>query len=113
MVATEQSTIAPSGPELPAAGVTATRPTTMPEQKPRAEGLCPISRSTSNQTRPPAAVPTNVFIIASAAEPFASSADPALKPNQPTHSRPVPIPVIVNECGGIGSLGQPTRLPRM
>ena len=41
---------------------------------------------------------------ASAAEPFASSAEPALKPNQPNHSSEAPIIVIVRLCGGIASL---------
>ena len=103
--ATAPSTIAPSGPELPAAGVTATRPATMPEQKPSAEPLWPASCSASIQASAAAAVATKVLIIARPAEPLASSAEPALKPNQPTHSRPVPIMVIVSECGGIGSVG--------
>src|SRR5687768_18475865 len=97
--------MAPSGPELPAAGVTATRPAITPEQKPRAEGLWPAARSAIIQNSAAEAVATNVLIIASAADPFASSADPALKPNQPTHSRPVPTMVSVSECGGIGSCG--------
>src|SRR3546814_20794580 len=94
--------MAPNGPELPAAGVTATRPATIPEQKPRAEALCPLRRSATIQESPAAAVATKVFIIASAAEPLASSAEPALKPNQPTQSRPVPMPVMVRLCGGMG-----------
>ena len=36
---------------------------------------------------------------ASAAEPFASSAEPALNPNQPNHSIEAPIIVIVRLCG--------------
>src|SRR3546814_3602279 len=64
----------------------------MPEQKPSAESLCPLRRSATIQESPAAAVATKVFIIARAAEPLASSAEPALKPNQPTQSRPVPMP---------------------
>src|SRR3546814_8560502 len=56
----------------------------------------------SIQESPTAAVATKVFIIARAAEPLASSAEPALKPNQPTQSRPVPMPVMVRLCGGMG-----------
>ena len=41
---------------------------------------------------------------ASAAMPFASSAEPALKPNQPVHSSEAPIMVSVRLCGGIASL---------
>src|SRR3546814_6607482 len=70
--ATAPRTMAPNGPELPAAGVTATRPATMPEQKPRAEALCPLRRSATIQESPAAAVATKVFIIARAAEPLRS-----------------------------------------
>src|SRR3546814_19908176 len=73
----------------------------MPEQKPRAEPLWPLRRSAIIQNRPADAVATKVLIIASAAEPFASSAEPALKPNKPTHSNPVPMKVIVRQCGAI------------
>ena len=50
-----------------------------------------------------AAVATKVLMKASAATPFASRLEPALKPNQPIHSSEAPIIVIVSECGGIGS----------
>src|SRR4030095_16300220 len=48
---------------------------------------------------------------ASAAELFASSAEPALNPNQPIHSREAPIIVMGRLLGGIASLPYPTRLP--
>ena len=51
-----------------------------------------------------AAVATKVLIMASAAPPLASRLEPALKPNQPTHSSEAPIMVMVSECGGISSL---------
>ena len=73
----------------------------MPEQKPSAEPLCPIARSVSIQNSAAEAVATKVLIIARPAEPFASSAEPALNPNQPTHSRPVPTIVSVSECGAM------------
>jgi hypothetical protein len=41
---------------------------------------------------------------ASAAVPFASRAEPALKPNQPVQSSAAPIIVSVRLCGGIASL---------
>ena len=41
---------------------------------------------------------------ASAAEPFASSAEPALNPNQPTQRSAAPIMVIGRLCAGIASL---------
>ena len=42
--------------------------------------------------------------MASGAPPVASRLEPALKPNQPTHSSEAPIKVITIECGGISSL---------
>ena len=48
---------------------------------------------------------------ACAAMPFAASAEPALKPNQPNHRMPVPSNVRGSECGGDGWLGQPRRRP--
>ena len=48
---------------------------------------------------------------ARAAEPLASSAEPALKPNQPNQRSEAPIMVIVRLCGAIGSRPKPTRLP--
>jgi len=50
------------------------------------------------------AVARYVFMNASAAEPFASRAEPALKPNQPTQRSAAPIMVIVTLCGAIASL---------
>ncbi len=44
------------------------------------------SHSTSSQERPAAAVATKVFAIASTAPALDSRFEPALKPNQPTHS---------------------------
>jgi hypothetical protein len=57
------------------------------------------------------AVARNVFMKAKAAKPFASSAEPALNPNQPNHSNDAPIIVIVRLCGGMLSRPKPTRLP--
>ena len=51
-----------------------------------------------------AAVATKELVMASAAPPLASRFDPALKPNQPTHSSEAPIMVMVSECGAIRSL---------
>ena len=42
-----------------------------------------------------------VLIIASAAPPFASRFEPALKPNQPTHRIDAPTIVSVIECGAM------------
>ena len=46
-----------------------------------------------------------------AARPLAASAEPALKPNHPNHSMPLPSRVRGREWGGIVSSGQPLRLP--
>ena len=101
--ATRPSTIAPIGPAKPEAGVTATKPATAPEAAPSRLGLPLKIFSASNQASAAAAVATKVLIIAKVAVPPASSAEPALKPNQPTHSSEAPISVIVSEWGGIAS----------
>src|SRR5579885_32212 len=102
--ATAQVTNAPRGPTKPAAGVIATRPATMPEQIPSRLGLPFITHSVSVQATPAVAVPNRVLKNARPAEPLASRAEPALKPNQPIHSMPVPIAVIIKLCGGIAIL---------
>src|SRR5688572_21355353 len=101
------STIAPIGPAKPAAGVTATRPATAPVSAPSSEGLPFTIHSANIHDNAAAAVATKVLIMASAAVPVASRLEPALKPNQPTHSRQAPIIVMVSECGGISSLPKP------
>src|SRR5437868_1095064 len=88
---TRPSTIAPIGPAKPAAGVTATRPATAPEHAPRSEGLPFTIHSANIHDIAAAAVATNELVMASAAPPLASRFDPALKPNQPTHSRQAPM----------------------
>src|SRR5664279_3585149 len=101
---TRPSTSAPIGPAKPDAGVTATRPATAPERMPSIEGLPLKIHSANIQDSAAAAVATNELIMASGAPPVASRLDPALKPNQPTHSSDAPIMVITIECGGISSL---------
>src|SRR3954451_25140045 len=95
--------MAPIGPLAPAAGVTATSPATAPEAPPSIDGLPEMTRSAAIQVNSPAAGATSVLTIATAASPFASSADPALKPNQPTHNSPPPTIVRASECGGMAS----------
>ena len=51
-----------------------------------------------------AAVAPKVLMKARAAKPLASSAEPALKPNQPTHSSEAPTMVSVRLCGAMASL---------
>ena len=50
-----------------------------------------------------AAAAVLVTMKALAARPFAATADPALKPNQPNHRRPAPRTVIGTSCGSMRS----------
>src|SRR3546814_1117225 len=101
------------GAANPAAGVMATRPATAPVIAPSSDGLPLATRSTSVHDTAAAAVATKVLTKATAATPLASRLEPALKPNQPTHSSAAPTIDSVSECGGIGSRGKPRRLPTM
>ena len=71
--------------------------------------LEPLDGSSTPWRRPPRAM--CVTSIAMPAAPFAASALPALKPNQPTQSSDAPVTVIVRLCGGIAVRGNPLRLP--
>src|ERR1700751_5585358 len=96
-------TKAPPGSTKPEAGVIATRPATRPEQMPRTLVLPLVIHSTIIQPRPAAAVAIWVTAIAMPALTPEVTAEPALKPNQPTHSSEAPIMVRTRLCGGIGS----------
>src|SRR6185312_9084730 len=100
--------IDPTGPTKPDAGVMATRPATAPEQIPITVGLPRCSHSTIIQVKPATAVAICVTVIAMPACMLAVTAEPALKPNQPTHSSEAPMKVSTMLCGGPISL----RLPR-
>src|SRR6185437_10510110 len=100
--------IEPAGPTKPDAGVMATRPATAPEQIPTTVGLPRASHSTIIQVKPATAVAICVTVIAMPACMPAVTAEPALKPNQPTHSSEAPMKVSTMLCGGPMSL----RLPR-
>ena len=84
---------APPTSTKPEAGVIATRPATAPEQPPSSEARLRISHSQNIQLIEAAAAPTWVTSIAMPARPSAATAEPALKPNQPTHSSEAPISV--------------------
>src|SRR5499425_1569492 len=99
---------APTGPTKPDAGVIATRPATAPEQIPTTVGLPFSAHSTSIQVKPATAVAICVTSMAMPACMPALTAEPALKPNQPTHSSEAPMKVSTMLCGGDESL----RLPR-
>src|SRR5262245_30185763 len=104
-------TKAPGMPTLPAAGVIATRPATAPDAAPTMLGLPLNSHSPNVHESTAQAVARKVFMNASPAEPFASSAEPALKPNQPTQRSAAPTIVMVTLCGVIASLPRPIRFP--
>ena len=90
-------TKAPPIPTLPAAGVMATKPATAPDAAPNIEALPRIRASPTHHANTAAAVANKVLTKASAAKPLASKAEPALKPNQPTHNKDAPTMVNVNE----------------
>src|SRR5579875_1815117 len=74
------------GSTKPDAGVIATRPATAPEAAPSTDGLPFAAHSAKAQARAAPAVAICVTAMAIPARPLAANADPALKPNQPTHS---------------------------
>src|SRR5512143_3477161 len=94
-------TSAPAGPTNPDAGVIVPRPATIPVTAPSALGLPNRIHSATNHTKAPADAEMCVTSIAIAASPFAASALPPLKPNQPTHNMPAPATVNVMLCGGL------------
>src|SRR5215813_11047117 len=98
----------PIGPTKPEAGVMATRPATAPEQMPTTVGLPRVPHSTNIQVSPAMAVAICVTSMAMPACMPAVTAEPALQPNQPTHSSEAPMKVSTMLCGGAASL----RLPR-
>src|ERR1700738_5507492 len=79
------------GARNPLAGVIVPRPATAPEIMPSTDGLRRIVHSIAPQVSAPEQAARWVAMIAITAREFAASADPPLKPNQPTHNRPVPI----------------------
>ncbi|MNV88222.1 hypothetical protein D3C71_1824070 [compost metagenome] len=99
MPVTKPMTIAPSGPTVPQAGVTPTRPATAPDAAPSADGWPLVIASTNVQPNTAAAVASTVLMKASEATVSAAAAEPALKPNQPTHSNIAPTQVSGRLCG--------------
>src|SRR2546421_10566371 len=90
------------GVTKPAAGVTATRPATAPEAAPSTVGLPRVLHSVNIQPSAAAAAAVLVTRKALTARALASSALPALNPNQPNQSSPAPITVIGKLCGCMG-----------
>src|SRR5215469_5806767 len=89
--ATTPMMIEAPGSTKPDAGVIATRPATAPEMQPSTEGFPFAIHSANIQASAAAAVAIWVTAIAMPARPFDATAEPALKPNQPTHSNEAPI----------------------
>src|SRR5947199_7061859 len=90
MPAATPITIAPVGATAPQAGVITTSPPTAPEQKPRTLGLPRSAYSSIAHVNEATAVASVVLMNAFAAIPSGARALPALKPYQPTQSKPVP-----------------------
>src|SRR6266550_5592073 len=95
---------APRGSTKPDAGVIATRPATAPEMMPSTLGFLLTIHSANIQASAAVAVAIWVTVIAMPALPLAAVAEPALKPNQPTHRSEAPITLSTRLCGGIGSV---------
>src|ERR1700719_4036315 len=93
------------GETKPAAGVMATRPATAPDMAPRALGLPLRNHSAMAQPMAAAAAAKWGFTNALVARVPAVSALPALKPNQPTHTRQAPIKLSTTLWGIIASRG--------
>src|SRR5207249_2481742 len=79
------------GPTKPEAGVIATSPATAPDAAPSTVGLPRLIHSVNIQPSAAAAAPVLVAVNALTASPLASSALPALKPNQPNHRSDAPV----------------------
>ena len=97
-------TIAPEALTKPQAGVIATSPATIPEQKPSTLALPRTTYSASAQV-PLATAPASVVVRkALEAMPSAATALPALNPYQPTHNIPAPTIQKTMLCGAKSSL---------
>src|SRR6267142_424734 len=102
---------ADSGETKPEAGVIATRPATAPDAAPSIVGLPDRIHSASihpNAASAAAVCVTTNALVASAPAP---RAEPALNPNQPTHSSDAPRTVNGRLCGGVATFPKPTRFP--
>ena len=91
------------GPTEPQAGVMPTKPATAPEAAPSIEALPFVMASPIHQAKTAAAGANKVLTNAKVAPEVASRLEPALKPNQPTHSKAAPTMVSVKLWGAIAS----------
>jgi hypothetical protein len=92
------------GSTKPEAGVIATNPATAPEIMPRTEGFLATIHSTNIQAKAAAAVAICVAAAAIPAFTFAVTAEPALKPNQPTHRSEAPMTLSTRLWGDMFSV---------
>ena len=90
-------------PTKPAAGVMATSPATTPEAIPSTVGFLVTTHSANIHARAAVAAEVLVTRKADPATPSAASSLPALKPNQPNHSRAAPNAVRVMLEGNMAS----------
>src|SRR5580658_2068403 len=97
-------TTAPVGSTKPDAGVIATKPATAPEIMPSTEGFLEMIHSENIQPSEAAAVAIWVAAAAMLALTLAVTAEPALKPNQPTHNRQAPMTLNRMLCGAMLSV---------
>ena len=79
------------GATKPDAGVMVPSPAIAPEIMPSTDGFRRVDHSSAAQVSAPAQADRCVDVIAITARGLAVNAEPPLKPNQPTHSMPVPI----------------------
>src|SRR5665213_1449497 len=103
-------TIEPTGPTKPEAGVMATRPATAPDEMPMTVALPRQAHSTSIQVKAATAVAICVTVMAMPACRPEVTAEPALKPNQPTHNSDAPIMVSTMLWPGPVSLRRPRQI---
>src|ERR671923_1665017 len=101
------------GDTKPDAGVIATSPATAPEAAPTVEGLPVCAHDIRDHVT--AAMPVAIWVATNALVAFvaAAAAEPALKPNQPTHSNAAPSTTSDMLCASIGTLPYPSLRPSM
>ena len=87
------------------------RPATAPVSAPTRLGLPSFHQVIASQVHMAIEPAMSVLTNACAAMPLAASAEPALKPNQPNHSRPVPRATKATLCGRPRSPLPNLRLP--
>ena len=86
-------------------------PATIPVAIPTTPVLPVCRRSTRHQTIAAVAAERWVTNIVMPAASLAPPCEPALKPNQPTHSKDAPIITKPGLCGGLNWEGNPFRGP--